>query len=57
MSEELDPGWYFYLTEYPEEGSDGPFHTEQSAILAATESCENAYGPGEHTEFTVWEKR
>ena len=53
-----EPGWYFYWNDYPDEGSDGPYASEQEcrefAECAAEDACDRADGE-EPPEFTVWE--
>lgn len=34
LEEALDPGWYFWEEEYPEEGSCGPYASRGEAIAA-----------------------
>lgn len=47
------PGWYFYWNEYPDEGSDGPYVSEQEAREIAQCVCEDTED-GNEVPFTVW---
>ena len=46
-----EPGWYWFDTEYPEDGSSGPFLTKKAAR-------DDAINAGVEREFiATWRKR